>query len=244
MACDNHFFLLPHKLSTAADNMAFDLMLLEGWPQKSQAIRFRHYGWDGPSWTFGYSQNRNWVGSTLGEPPLGAQIIRRPTGGGIVDHREDWTYALVIPRSHPMCAGNAFWVYEAIHSKISEALSCCDQPAFVTPSVVGKAGAFGSPTLGFYGAEPGDVINAQNGLKIAGAAQKRNRYGLLLQGSLAKSNTANVDWAAFEKKFTELLAGLLDASSAKLDWPVFDPVLQSCFQKRFASDEWNYHRKR
>ena len=92
--------LLPFRLGGAAENMAVDFLLLQRYPA-ADAARFRSYGWHRPAFTFGYSQALDFVRTQLpaGETP---DLCRRPTGGGVVDHREDWTYALVIPRGHPL----------------------------------------------------------------------------------------------------------------------------------------------
>jgi len=93
--------LLPHRTAGAAENMAADFLLLQRYPEPAHA-RFRHYDWRGPAFTFGYGQKIAYVRDQLaalapGEHP---DLTRRPTGGGVVDHRNDWTFALVIPRGH------------------------------------------------------------------------------------------------------------------------------------------------
>ena len=80
--------------------MAVDFLLLQRRPAPT-AIRFRHYGWRNPAFTFGFGQKAAWVREHL-PPGERFDICRRPTGGGIVDHRQDWTYTLVIPREHEL----------------------------------------------------------------------------------------------------------------------------------------------
>ncbi|MCU6551020.1 lipoyl protein ligase domain-containing protein, partial [Klebsiella pneumoniae] len=88
--------LLPTRTGGAAENMATDFLLLQRYSNETHA-RFRHYGWHRPAFTFGYSQKIAFVRAQLpADTPV--ELCRRPTGGGVVDHRDDWTYALVIPR--------------------------------------------------------------------------------------------------------------------------------------------------
>jgi lipoyl(octanoyl) transferase len=92
--------LLPTRAGGAAENMAVDFLLLQRYPAAENA-RFRHYNWHRPAFTFGYGQLLGYVKEQLpaGEP---VELCRRPTGGGVVDHRNDWTYALVIPGEHAL----------------------------------------------------------------------------------------------------------------------------------------------
>ena len=80
---------LPTRTAGAAENMALDFLLLQRYPEPS-AARFRHYEWRTSAFTFGLSQTIDYVRANL---PSGEtfDLCRRPTGGGIVDHRNDWT---------------------------------------------------------------------------------------------------------------------------------------------------------
>ncbi|MGH8021640.1 MAG: lipoyl protein ligase domain-containing protein, partial [Opitutaceae bacterium] len=94
--------LLPARSAVAAENMAIDFLLLKRYPHED-AARLRHYGWRRPAFTFGYSQKIEFVRERLPHGEAGElDLARRPSGGGLVDHREDWTYALVLPRGLPL----------------------------------------------------------------------------------------------------------------------------------------------
>ena len=95
------FIALPNTFGDAVTNMAIDAALLANMPVGFAA--FRHYGWREPAVTFGYTQEHHKVVSELesGNAPIelaqtSATLTRRMTGGGIVDHRNDWTYALIL----------------------------------------------------------------------------------------------------------------------------------------------------
>src|SRR3954469_1809666 len=119
--------LLPTRSGGAAENMAHDFLLLQRYPREAVA-RFRHYGWRGPAFTFGYAQKIAIVRGLLPrEGPF--DLCRRPTGGGIVDHRDDWTYALVIPRGHPLEEIRATTSYREVHEALAAALRTQGVPA-------------------------------------------------------------------------------------------------------------------
>lgn len=106
---------LPNAFGNAATNMAIDSALLSALPQG--IALFRHYGWSEPAITFGYTQHFQAVQRTA---PPGLALCRRTTGGGIVDHRNDWTYALIIQNALPAAKLPATEFYEKLHRCIQK----------------------------------------------------------------------------------------------------------------------------
>lgn len=220
-------WVLPDSAAEAPDNMAADTALLEAFP-RPECPRLRHYGWRGNCWTFGYAQKR---GEILKRLPPGAAPARRPTGGGLVDHRDDWTYALVIPFAHPLCRAGAGQSYVAVHRALAEALAACGCPARLALCAESAKGPL--PAC-FMAPSPGDVVSLQ-GRKLAGAAQKRNRHGLLMQGSLAKAGL-RLDWDVLGAKFVERLGIALGAEPRAWDG---DFEVPQALRERYRSGEWN-----
>lgn len=237
-----HFQVLPIRSGGAAENMATDFMLLQRYPE-TDYLRFRHYGWHRSAFTFGYSQKIAAMRGLLppGEP---VDLCRRPTGGGLVDHRDDWTYALVIPRGHVAYDARAIESYRLIHTALAESLQALGQTASLKergepprdePEPV--AGAC------FARAELFDVICPQSGRKLAGAAQKRNKQGLLFQGSLARSAVAeSLDWDQLHVEFTQKLASSLGSSPVESGWPDWSDDELSQLTEQYSSPEWNEFR--
>ena len=183
------FIALPNALGDAATNMAIDAALLAHMPVGLAA--FRHYGWREPAATFGYTQQYHKVVSELasGHAPIeptqaSTTLTRRMTGGGIVDHRNDWTYALILHSSVSAASTPATDLYAQIHHAISfsldkigidSRLAPCPRHCEETPVTKDI------PTHCFVTPAANDVLHP-NGQKIAGAAMKRSRQGLLIQG--------------------------------------------------------------
>lgn len=244
--------LLPLRADSAAGNMAADFLLLRRYPEAGRGrARFRAYGWHRPAFTFGYSQKIAWVRAQVrADAPEGVELIRRPTGGGVVDHREDWTYALVIPRGHALETARAVESYRAVHAALVEALVACGQAAVLkarceTPET-GEGEGEGAdcaapkgPTVCFARPELYDVLHPGSGAKIAGAAQKRTKEGLLFQGSIWRPAAPEVrDWAEFHCAFTDALAGALGAEGQDVPWPDFAEGEVEALTEQYAASEW------
>lgn len=266
--------LLPDRTAGAAENMAADFLLLQRYPEPAHA-RFRHYDWRAPAFTFGYSQKIAYVREQLAgilssgvervvPNALSVDLTRRPTGGGIVDHRDDWTFALVIPRGHALYDARATESYRQVHADLVAALrvqgqpvvlkercdSTCDLPD--SDSVSGLStlnsqpstpSAPSGPTICFIRPELYDVLHADTGAKVAGAAQKRTKHGLLFQGSIAKPVlTPTMDWDAFEAAFTTRLAATLGAEPVPTPWPEFAEGEHDGLTEQYSSTEWIEYR--
>jgi len=231
--------VLPERTGGAAENMAADFMMLQRYPRES-AARYRHYGWRAPSFTFGYSQK---IAFVRGQLPPGEtfDLCRRPTGGGVVDHRDDWTYALVMPRGHPLEEARATQSYRAIHEALAGALRSAGVPVSLKPTAdPAPAAEPGGPAgVCFEKAEIYDVVHAETGAKIAGGAQKRNKRGLLFQGSVWKPAAGpSADWGRFGEDFPGRLALALGAEAAETPWPEFSDEEFEGLVGQYSSPEW------
>ena len=225
--------ILPVRTGGAAENMAVDFLLLQRYPNP-ETPRFRHYGWRGPAFTFGYAQKIAAVRPLLPADTT-LDLCRRATGGGLVDHREDWTYALVIPRGHPLEDVRATQSYREVHEALAAALrvqgvACAAKTSPPETEGVGVC---------FQRAEIYDVVHEVTGAKIAGAAQKRNKRGLLFQGSIWRPATGPaVDWDKFHDDFTARLAALLGTTAEPVPWPELNEDEVSGLTEQYASPEW------
>ena len=233
--------LLPVRTAGAAENMAVDFLLLQRYP-RTGAARFRHYEWHGPAFTFGYAQKITFVRTAL-PPGETVDLCRRPTGGGLVDHRQDWTYALVIPRGHPLEEARASHSYREVHEALAAALRAQGVPCLTKIPAGEPAGQSTETTakegVCFQRAELYDVVHEHTGEKIAGAAQKRNKRGLLFQGSIWRPAAgAAVDWDRFHVDFTVRLAAMLGATAVPTPWPDLDEDEVAGLTEQYSAPEW------
>jgi len=154
---------------SATLNMAVDEALLE--TASNPTLRF--YRWRGPALSFGYFG----VYADVEDQRESREIVRRWTGGGVVPHGDDLTYSVIIPAAHPFFARSSLAIYSDLHDAIRGALQANGIDAILANSV--------SPRVSedcFANAVRADVI--LQGRKIAGAAHRRSRAGLLHQGSI------------------------------------------------------------
>jgi len=179
-----NWLLLNSGKCAAAFNMALDEALLDAVSRMGKPV-LRFYGWAEPAATFGYFQKFSDVEQATHLRPL----IRRPTGGGIVPHDADWTYSAVFPPGHEWHSLKAEESYRRIHDWL--------RLAFVELKVKTELAPCCKKTLPgrcFAGHEKFDLL--WHGKKIAGAAQRRNKLGLLVQGSMQPPSVAlqRADW--------------------------------------------------
>ena len=168
--------------------------------------------------------------------PEAIDLCRRPTGGAIVNHTDDWTYALVAPRGSALEEMRAVQSYRAVHEGLTAALRAQDIPAELDQTPTSNS----ERSLCFEKAELYDVIHAGTGEKIAGAAQKRNKRGLLCQGSLWRPTIGGAvfDWEKLLEDFASRLAATLGGTVQAVPWPEWEDEELSQLTERYASPEW------
>jgi len=156
------------------ENMAVDEWLLE---TAAVAPLLRVYDWEGDWASFGYFLRFGEVRRQVDLPVL--RLVRRLTGGGIVDHRGDRTHTLVVPRHEEIANLRGAESYRRIHGAVAEALAEMGIMASLVKSDSGE-----NSELCFENPVQWDVAGTR-GRKLAGAGQRRTRKGLLHQGSVA-----------------------------------------------------------
>jgi lipoate-protein ligase A len=184
--------------------MAWDEALLETAIAAGCPV-MRFYGWQKPAATFGYFQRLADVERMTSVRPL----IRRPTGGGLVLHGDDWTYSLIFPAGEAWYTLKAGESYRRMHEWIQAAFDRAGVSTELAASAVAEA-----PGQCFIGAEQFDLL--LQGRKIAGAAQRRTRHGLLIQGSI-QPPSAMMMRRSFEEAFCAVVPG-----SGTVEWVPLD----------------------
>jgi len=198
--------------------MALDEVLLEAAPDLGKAI-LRFYSWTEPAATFGYFQKFAEVQNMTKLHPL----IRRPTGGGLVPHDLDWTYSLIVPPSDSWYRLRAVESYQRLHQWIQAAL-------LKTGLKTDLSAGMGKESSGqcFVGAEKFDLVWETR--KIAGAAQRRTRQGLLIQGSIQPP--LGLERASWEEAFCEIAR-----ERWKIQWQPFSLPLDLESRVRHLAEE-------
>ncbi len=209
--------LLEDAAGNAAWNMAVDEALLQCAATRRQPL-LRVYTWDRPSVSIGYFQKYP------AQLAVTHAIVRRPTGGGLVYHGEDTTITVIAPPGHALHKLSTNEAYCAVHNAIIA--------AFATPVVLHTA-PLASPRGQyecFQKPVQGDVM--ADGRKLAGGAQRRNKHGLLHQGSIAVRLPVEELVAGFEKTFPARFArsGLTDAERA---------LAEQLAREKYVTVAWN-----
>jgi hypothetical protein len=224
------WFVLDSGRCDYAFNMALDEALMESASDFSRPV-LRFYGWTQPAASFGYSQKISDIERVTALRPL----VRRPTGGGLVPHDADWTYSVVIPANHPWYALRASESYERMHLWIQAAFASLDVATELAPCCRKEI-----PGQCFVGYEKSDVLRF--GTKIAGAAQRRTKTGLLIQGSI-QPVPQSLTRAQWQSAMTTCAASMFGAQFESFKMP---PTLNQLAEQRttdkFSRDEHNRRR--
>ena len=200
---------IPH---TGPVNMAIDEVLV----RTTSTPLLRVYRWLDNSVSFGYFGEYRAVAERWPRRPL----VRRWTGGGEVPHGDDFTYTIIVPRNDAFSRVTVRESYRRIHEILSRVIPHTSLAE--SDAAAANAACFARPVVA-------DVM--KDGMKIAGAAQRRGTFGLLHQGSLQGTTWPDT--------LPEDLAAAL-ASSWNREDPAPDLLEQATdlARKKYATEEW------
>jgi lipoate-protein ligase A len=213
---------------SAAMNMAIDEALLG----HAAVPSIRFYRWHSPAVSFGYFGKFADVASYADKRDL----VRRWTGGGIVLHGDDLTYAIVIPSGETAFGESSMSIYEKVHHALCDALNASGKRTVVAggvdPGPIGSA-TRAAVTAGGYNcfANPVRADVMLNGRKIAGAAQRRTRCGLLQQGSIQGIDAVN----GLADRFARGLS--TNCTERKIDDEILKRARELAYDK-YGADFW------
>jgi lipoate-protein ligase A len=236
---------------SAAMNMAIDEVL---W-QTATGPQLRLYQWDRPALSFGYFGRYADVAQYADEH----ELVRRCTGGGIVFHGSDLTYALIIPSGPHVHESSPIAIYTAVHEAIQDALRAAGIVATLVGRDTCRADAGLSPPshppTRSYGAASRDGLQSRDAnaieqdvknscfanpvtadvlvhdQKVAGAAQRRSRRGLLQQGSIQN--------VRLSERFREHFTHALCASPVECDIPsACQNQAEQLAETKYATTTW------
>jgi lipoate-protein ligase A len=179
----------------------------------------RVFRWDGPWVSLGYFVP--WREAAAVRP--GWPACRRWTGGGVVVHGDDFTFALTAPRIEAWARLRPDESYRALHLAVASALRGAGCPAALFDGAPrGALACFAAPVRH-------DVVDGTG--KIAGGAQRRTKRGLLHQGSIRHEGLG--------AGFGEQLADALSAeTTAWCPPPGFEDEVQALARGKYLRDEF------
>jgi lipoate-protein ligase A len=177
--------ILPHQIRDGATNMAFDEAILDAVDADPSTAWLRTCEWSRPTLSLGYFQRFSDVQS---DPRWnGADVVRRPTGGGAIWHHHDITYAIVLPFSHP-----AYAAPKELYARVHEAIAASMRSAGIDArrrGPIARELSRNRPFLCFTDRDSEDIVIKD--AKIVGSSQRRRPRAVLQHGSvlLARSET-------------------------------------------------------
>ncbi len=169
---------------SGALNMALDQALLERVAAGASPPVLRLYRWDPPAVTLGYGQRGGDVVNLAACRELGFDVVRRPTGGRAVLHRDEVTYAVIAPEQSELFPGGIAANYRVIARALQALLASFGLETELAPGRPRAAGEGSGAEHSACFTAPAVAELVHCGRKVTGSAQKRQGGAFLQHGSV------------------------------------------------------------
>lgn len=215
--------------------MATDEALLRCFDPAASLPILRLYGWNPPALSLGRFQDAATVLDLPRCANEGVAVVRRITGGGVIYHADELTYAIVCAPHHiPPAASikDSFRVLTGFlldfyrHCGIEAGYACDAAPA---GTLLGERTHFC-----FAGRETFDIL--ANGHKIGGNAQRRTKGIIFQHGSIPLVNRAATGVSYLRDKAPEQAADTVSLAECGVtaERSVLSQELLTAFSERFG----------
>ncbi|MHC1740886.1 MAG: biotin/lipoate A/B protein ligase family protein [Anaerolineaceae bacterium] len=162
-------------------NMAVDEALLQSAAKLQSPPTLRFYSWDPPCLSLGYAQPFSDIDlSKLANQ--GWTLVRRPTGGRAILHRDEITYSISANQEDPFVTGSLLESYRRISIVLLRALQLMGVEARADQEYESQSHQQRKEPVCFE--VPSNFEITANGKKLIGSAQARKLGGVLQHGSL------------------------------------------------------------
>lgn len=210
------------KKRSGEEAMAADEALLT-W---GGASVMRVYGWALPTVTYGYFDREETARAIF--PDEGLNFVRRWTGGGIVDHRRDIPFTLVLRGRDRVGNPPSAALYRWIHGGLAKTLRDCGVEAVMLAQDARDGGraCFSSPVTS-------DLV-LPDGEKLAGGGQRRSRIGVLHQGSIQNCILPG----GWDEMLAARLALHVDVSNAEEPYEGFQQDVDNLVSSKYGTENW------
>ena len=165
-------------------NMAIDRAILTACERGQAPATLRLYGWEKPTLSIGYSQNKLRDVDTVQCERRNIPIVRRFTGGRALLHQYELTYSLVAPIPHPRFPGNLAGAFGAVSKAVIFSLEKADVPRPEISGIDKRSLGNGNKRSPACFSTPNHWEITVKGKKLAGSAQRRLNGAFLQHGSI------------------------------------------------------------
>lgn len=176
--------ILDTGLESAEEIMRRDVDLLESLKERSRPI-LHFYEWKGDSATYGYFIEPAELLNLEGVKKRGLNLAKRPTGGGVVFHLWDLAFSVLVPAKCEIYSENTLENYESVNQMVLNAVKKFLGPNHELTLILADTDSLDNSSQKFCMARPTKYDVMFQGRKIAGAAQRKRKWGFLHQGTIA-----------------------------------------------------------
>jgi lipoate-protein ligase A len=191
---------------SGAENMAIDEALLRSFDPTVSRPVLRLYGWDPPALSLGRFQKAAEVLDLERCRADGVAVVRRVTGGGVIYHADELTYALVCAPGQIPPASSVKDSFRVLTGFLLTFYRRLGLDAAYAADAVPEEERLGERTaFCFAGRESFDILAA--GRKIGGNAQRRLKGVIFQHGSIPLQNRAGTGLSYMRDQTPEYAGG-------------------------------------
>lgn len=167
--------------------MEIDAELLERLDASSTSPILHLYDWKVPSATYGYFINPADHLSHAVFDQKYLELAKRPTGGGLIFHTNDWAFSVLVPSAHEAFSVNTLDNYAFVNKLLMDVIGHFTGRSVTLSLLPNEPEAMDSCSRHFCMAKPTKYDVMLDGKKVCGGAQRRTRSGFLHQGTISLS---------------------------------------------------------